>query len=137
KRIGLTVETVQIPRQRRTDLEYRANHPAFTIQRQPNNEEGMLRFHSREAPVAENNWVGDNKGRYMNADLDRLIDQYFVTIGRTERTQLAGRIVEHLTSQVVPLGLFYDAAPVVIGNRLSNVVPRQTGWNAHEWQAQQ
>lgn len=135
KRIGLTVETVQIPRQRRTDLEYRANHPGFTIQRQPNDEEGMLRFHSREAPVTENNFVGDNKGRYINRDLDALIDQYFVTIPRADRMQLASRIVEHLTSQVVPLGLFYDAAPVVVGNRVSNVIPRMVGWNAHEWQA--
>lgn len=135
KRIGLTVETIQIPRQRRTDLEYRANHPGLTIQRQPNDEEGMLRFHSREAPVAENNYVGDNKGRYQNPELDSLIDQYFLTIPRAQRAQLAGRIVEHLTSQVVPLGLFFDAAPVVIGNRLSNVIPRVVGWNVHEWQA--
>jgi peptide/nickel transport system substrate-binding protein len=136
KRIGLAVETIQIPRQRRSDLEYRATHPAFTIQRQPNDEEGMLRFHSREAPTAENNWVGDNKGRYQSAELDALIDQYFVTVPRGDRSRLAGRIVEHLTSQVVPLGLFYDAAPVVIGNRLSNVIPRMVGWNAHEWEAQ-
>lgn len=135
KRVGLAVDTVQIPRQRRADLEYRANHPGFTIQRQPNNEEGMLRFHSREAPVPENNYVGDNKGRYMNPEIDALIERYFLTIPRAERGQLAGRIVQHLTSQVVPLGLFYDAAPVVIGNRVSNVVPRMVGWNVHEWQA--
>ena len=71
----------------------------------------------------------------LNPEFDSLIDQYFVTIPRAERTQLAGRIVEHLTSQVIPLGLFYDAAPVVIGNRLTNVIPRMVGWNAHEWQA--
>ncbi len=135
KRIGLTVETIQIPRQRRSDLEYRANHPGLTIQRQPNNEEGMLRFHSREAPVLANNYVGDNKGRYQNPELDSLIDQYFLTIPRADRSQLAGRIVQHLTSQVAPIGLFYDAAPVVISNRLTNVSPRIIGWNVHEWEA--
>jgi len=135
KRLGLPVETTQIPRQRRSDLEYRANHPGFTIQRQPNNEEGMLRFHSREAPVLENNWVGDNKGRYINQEMDGLIDQYFVTIRSGERAQLAGRIVQHLTSQVVPLGLFYDANTVMIGSRLANVVARELAWNVQEWEA--
>ena len=111
------------------------DHPRLTIQRQPGGEEGMQRYHSREVALPENNWVGDNKGRYMNADLDALLDRYFVTIARGERGQLAGQIVQHMTSQAVPLGLFYDASAVVIGSRLSNVIPAPVGWNAHEWAA--
>ena len=38
-------------------------------------------------------------------------------------------------SQVVPIGLFYDAAPVVMGNRPGKLIPRMIGWNAPEWQA--
>ena len=133
KRLGLTVETTQIPNQRRNDLEYRATHPGFTIQRQPGGEEGMQRYHSREAPVPENNFVGDNKGRYMNPELDALLDRYFVTIARGERVQLGSQIVQHMTGQVTPLGLFYDANAVVIGKRLENIIAVQVGWNSHEW----
>lgn len=136
KRIGLTTETVQIPAQRRRDVEYRATHPGLTIQRQPNGEEGMQRFHSREAPVPENNFVGDNKGRYMNPELDALLDRYFVTIPRAERVQIAAQIIQHMTSQVVPLPLFYDANSVVIGKRLNHVTGSEVGWNAHEWTVQ-
>jgi peptide/nickel transport system substrate-binding protein len=136
KRIGLATETTQIPNQRRRDLEYRANHPAFTIQRQPNGEEGMLRYHSREAPVPENNYVGDNKGRYVNAEMDALLERYFVTIARAERVQLANQIIQHMTSQVVPLPLFYEANTVPIGSRLTGVIPGQVGWNSHEWGVQ-
>jgi peptide/nickel transport system substrate-binding protein len=136
KRIGLASETTQIPNQRRSDLEYRATHPAFTIQRQPNGEEGMQRYHSREAAVPENNWVGDNKGRYVNAELDALLDRYFVTIARVERVQLANQIIQHMTSQVIPLPLFYEANAVPTGSRLSGVIPGQVGWNSHEWAVQ-
>jgi peptide/nickel transport system substrate-binding protein len=136
KRIGLASETVQIPNQRRRDVEYRATFPAFTIQRQPNGEEGMLRYHSREAAVPENNWFGDNKARYVNPEMDSLLDRYFVTIARAERAQIGRQIVQHMTTQVVPLPLFYDANAVVLGKRLSNVIPAQVGWNAHEWTAQ-
>ncbi len=136
KRIGLASETIQIPNQRRRDVEYRANFPAFTIQRQPNGEEGMLRYHSREAPVPENNWVGDNKARYVNAEMDALLERYFVTIARADRSQIGRQIVQHMTAQVVPLPLFYDANAVVLGKRLANVIPTQVGWNAHEWMVQ-
>jgi ABC-type transport system substrate-binding protein len=135
KRLGLNVESVQIPNQRRNDLEYRANFPSFTIQRQPNGEEGMQRYHSREAPVAENNWVGDNKGRYVNPEMDAMLDRYFVTIVRGDRVRLAQQIVQHMTSQVVPLGLFYDANAIITSNRVENVTPVQVAWNAHEWVA--
>jgi peptide/nickel transport system substrate-binding protein len=136
KRIGLAAETTQIPNQRRSDLEYRATHPAFTIQRQPNGEEGVQRYHSREAPLPENNYVGDNKGRYVNPEMDSLLDRYFVTIARAERAQIANQIVNHMTSNVIPLPLFYDANAVVLGKRLHNVIPGQVGWNSHEWVVQ-
>ncbi len=136
KRIGLASETIQIPNQRRRDVEYRANFPAFTIQRQPNGEEGMLRYHSREAPVPENNYFGDNKARYVNPEMDALLERYFVTIARTDRAEIGRQIVRHMTSQVVPLPLFYDANAIVLGKRLNNVTPAQVGWNAHEWTVQ-
>ncbi len=42
-----------------------------------------------------------------------------------------------MTDQLVWMGLFHQAEPTMIGNRLQNVLPRYPSstqaWNAHEW----
>ena len=67
---------------------------------------------------------------------DAMLDRYFVTIARAERVQLANQIIQHMTSQVIPLPLFYEANTVPTGNRLNGVIPGQVGWNSHEWYVQ-
>jgi hypothetical protein len=48
-----------------------------------------------------------------------------------------GRAVNHMTDQLIWMGLYYGAEPTTIGKRIQNVYPRyQNGthtWNAHEW----
>ncbi|HZT07925.1 MAG TPA: hypothetical protein VFC51_12915 [Chloroflexota bacterium] len=70
----------------------------------------------------------------MNADLDVLIDRYYVTIPRAERMQIAAQIVRHLSDQVVPLLLFYDLTATAIGSRLRRVSWQGNElWSAYEW----
>jgi hypothetical protein len=75
--------------------------------------------------------------RYRSSELDALIDRFFVTVPRQERTQVLGQIVHHMTDQAIPVGLFYNVAPVMIGNRLQNVTAggpsSGPAWNANEW----
>ena len=75
--------------------------------------------------------------RYRNGELDALIDRFYATVPRPERIQVLGDIIHHMTDQVIPLGMFYNAAPTMIGNRLINVGPGGSAvtpaWNAHEW----
>jgi peptide/nickel transport system substrate-binding protein len=139
QRIGVDAEPFVSPTQRARDLEYRANFPGFELARQPNevDYDAITRLHGAQSPLPENNYVGRNRMRYRDPEFDRLIDQFITTIPRQERMQILGQIIHHMTEQVVPLGVFYNAQPAVVGNRVLNVVgtsPQGTwAWNAHEW----
>lgn len=75
--------------------------------------------------------------RYRSAELDALIDRFYATVSKAERNQALGQIIHHVTDQVIPIGIFYNTQPVMIGNRFQNVTTgganRGPGWNVHEW----
>jgi peptide/nickel transport system substrate-binding protein len=139
QRLGAQVETQVIAAARATDREEQATFPAFQVLRQPSGVERLIAYHSGEARLAERNFTGSNNGRYMNPELDPLIDRFRVTIPRAERMELARGIIRHITENLPVLPLFYDATPSLVHNRLKGITPltgsedgRQT-WNAHEW----
>jgi peptide/nickel transport system substrate-binding protein len=133
-RQGIGVEQLIIPRQRALDAEYRATFPGFSVIGHPIEVE---RFHSREARLAERNYQGANHARYMNAELDALIDSYFATVPKTERNRFLAQIVRHVSDQVVVLPLAWRADPTPIASRLVNVGakgPEATqAWNSYQW----
>jgi len=138
QKVGIATETVVIPTQRATDLEYRANFPAVELLRQPDDVRGMTRLHGTEARTADRGYTGTNNSRYVNAEFDALLDRYLTTIPRQERLQVIGQIVHHISDQLPAMGLFYDGQPALIANRLMNVGPgpgefATQAWNAHEW----
>jgi peptide/nickel transport system substrate-binding protein len=139
QRAGIAVDPVVVPRQRATDREYRANFPAFEEVRQPNDvtPSALTRMHGSEASLPENSYRGSNRMRYRNAELDGLIDRFYVTIPKGERTLVLGQIMHHMTDQVIPLGMFYNTQPTMIANRLQNVTPGGSGatpaWNSYAW----
>ncbi len=139
QRLGIQMDPVVVPRQRATDREYRANFPAFEEVRQPNalTPDALTRIHGAEASLPENNYRGSNRMRYQNAELDALIDRFYVTIPRQERNQALAGIIHHMTDQVVPLGIYYNVDPTMIANRILNVAPGAQGstpaWNSAEW----
>jgi peptide/nickel transport system substrate-binding protein len=138
QRTGVVVETVLIPRQRAADLEYRATFPAFEIVRQPNDVRGLRSIHSRNTALPENSFrVTGNRTRYINAELDGLIDAYFTTISKPERMQVMGQVVRHLSDQAVIMGILYNSSVTLVSNRIANVGAGGGGatqaWNSHEW----
>ena len=138
QQIGVAMDAVIIPRQRASDLEYRATYPAFEIVRQPNDIRGLRSLHSRYASLPENNFRGTgNRSRYFNAEFDGWLDRYFTTIPKAERNQYLGQIAHHISDQLIILGLLYNASPTLVSNRLVNVTAGREGatqaWNAHEW----
>jgi peptide/nickel transport system substrate-binding protein len=137
QRSGVAVEPLVIPRALAQDREYRATYPAFEEVRNPNNFDSLARVHGSQAPRPENNFTGNNRTRYMNPEFDSLIDRFHVTIPMAERVRLVGDIVNHMTDRVLVLGLFYDAEPIVMSKRLTNVtavpVSSKHTWNANEW----
>lgn len=135
QRIGVGAEPVITPRQLASNREYRATFPGFDLVRQPFEPERLL---SSEVPLPENRFVGKNRSRYMNPELDALIERYVTTVPRAERMQALGQLLHLTTDQVVALGIFYAPEPILISNRLINVhAARATEadetWNAHEW----
>jgi peptide/nickel transport system substrate-binding protein len=137
QRMGVGVETNIIPIQRQRDREYRANSPAFEMLQQGNDFPSLATHHSREIPLAQNDYTGRSKNRYRNAEFDALIERFYVTIPRTERTQVLSEIVHHVTDQLTMMGLYYLASPTLMRSGLRNADAggdRATqAWNAHEW----
>lgn len=136
-KVGIAAEPYITPTQRTSDLEFVTNYPAFQVTQRPNQLRSLSNLHSSQATTRENNWSGANISRYMNPEFDALIDSYYVTVSRPERTRIVGQIMHHLTSEVLILGFFYTVEPILVNNRVLNVAgryPRSThAWNAHEW----
>jgi ABC-type transport system substrate-binding protein len=137
--VGVGVEPLIVPEQLQGDRQYRAEFPAFEVNRGGAEVAALTQYHSRGVRLPENNYRGSGSGgsvsggtnypRYMSPELDALIDRYLATIPQTERTDLVGQIVQHITANVVQLGLYYDAEPAFVSNRLRN-------FNGYVWRPQ-
>ncbi len=139
QRVGVETETILVPSQRMQDREYRSNSPGFQLFQNPNDIPGLLNLHSSRVPLRENEYraIG-NHARYMNPELDAMIDRFYATVPRQDRIQVLGQIVQHVALQLPVMGLFYSSEPTLIGNRLLNVSARKVpdsiqSWNANEW----
>jgi peptide/nickel transport system substrate-binding protein len=133
-RQGIGVEQLVIPRQRAQDQQFRATFPGFAVQGHPIRIEA---FHGREARLAEKSYAGLNNARYMNPELDAVIDRYFTTIPKADRNRHLAQIVHHVSDQVVVIPLAWRADPTAIASRLVNVGVKgpeaSQAWNAHAW----
>jgi peptide/nickel transport system substrate-binding protein len=118
-----------------TDQEYRAKFPSYELLRGLDLSR-LEDFHSAQRKTAENRWRGQNGG-YANPEYDTLIERYLVTIPLAERVDLLGKILNHLSDQVVMTPLFWDIEVILLGNRIQNVTARHRqsshAWNAREW----
>jgi peptide/nickel transport system substrate-binding protein len=133
QQLGVGVEPNVFPPQRAPDREFRSTRPAFEVVRQPSGVDALIRYHGSETPLPENGYRGINRARYRNPGFDALIDRYVATIPRRERTEAVADIVNHMTGQVIVLGIYWALDPVLIGNRLVNINGQNPTWNAHEW----
>ncbi len=137
QRAGVGVDMDVVPPQRGQDLEYRANFPSFALQRQPANLRPLPNLHSIQARTAERGYTGNNNARYMNPEMDALIDRYLSAIPIAERTQVVGQMIHRMTDELIWIPLFFDTEPSLIANRLINVNGRgdesKHTWNAKDW----
>ena len=134
-RIGVDVETEVVPQARASDIRYRATYPSFEQAGVP---KGLanLTFYTKTPALPENNFIGGYHTRYKNAELEALIDRYYVTIPFAERVQLLGNIIRIATDQLIVAGLFYEPQPTPVSNRILNLTSigpsAANAWNAHE-----
>jgi peptide/nickel transport system substrate-binding protein len=143
QKLGLGVEPLVIPQQRTNDLEYRYTFPALYLRGHASSVRTLAtNYHGSQAPLPTNRWSGSNRGRYVNPELDGLLDQYLTTIPLVERTGVLRQALHHLTDQLPVLPLFYNTEFTLIGNRSRNVVATKVSsgaaktWNSHEWDVQ-
>jgi len=123
------------------DPEAQAAFPGFNVRLQAKDVGGLRALPSSRARLPENSFQVSgtpNISRYMNAELDGLVEAYFRTIPVPERISLLDGIIRHVAEQIPVMGLYYSFRPDAFANRLVNISPRIGGsrnpaWNAHEW----
>ncbi len=137
QKVGVTADPYVVPLQLVADLEHLATYKSFAVYQNPADTRALSGFHSTQAPVPANSYVGNNRPRYMDPEFDALLDRYFMTIPLGERNQVLGRIVGHISETLFLMGLFYGVDPTLLSNRVDNVWARIQGSgqarNAHEW----
>jgi peptide/nickel transport system substrate-binding protein len=93
-------------------------------------------FHGSQTPTAENRFQGNNRSRYVNADLDAMIDRFFMTLPPQERIDVMKQIIHHMSENVTVFTAYHNVRPALINNRVSGVQAR-TGlaqaWDSHVW----
>ncbi len=57
----------------------------------------------------------------MNSEFDALIEPYFSTVPMAPRLTVLGHIIDQMADQVTAIGLYYNASPGAVSNRVTNV----------------
>jgi len=134
---GINAQASVTPTQRASEPEYRATFPGYYMANQPNDLGigGIGRYHSSKTSLPENSFrVTGNHNRYMNPEFDALIDRYFSTVPKQERLLALGQILRVQTDQALVTGLFYNAGPILVSNRLQGVTAMNQAWNVTQWE---
>ena len=64
-------------------------------------------FHSKEIPSKANGYRGQNTPRWVNKDVDALLDKIDVTFESDERVKLVEKLLFHYTNEVPVIPLYY------------------------------
>jgi len=135
-KVGVATDAFVIPNQRAGDRAYRWTYPGFELVRTGGDIANIATLHSSQVPTPENDFRGSNRSRYINPEMDRLVDRYFGTIPTSERATILQDIVGLMTTNAVHMGLFYDVNPTAISDRLVYAAAKENqdaSWNIHEW----
>ncbi len=96
------------------------------------------RFHSSQIPSAENNWEGNNRPGWRNAENDRLMEQIIGELDEAKRIALFKRQQEVLAEELPSLPLYFRLTLTTMRKSLRNVKPTGLGtyylpWNSWQW----
>jgi peptide/nickel transport system substrate-binding protein len=136
QRVGVATDPVVISAQQASDTRDQATFRAFQLMRLGFGASRLADYHSSEAKLPARNYTGSNFSRYINADVDALIERYQLTVPWDERMRVAGQILHHITDQAVTMPLVYDTDVVVASSRLQNAATLMNLTSGHAWDAQ-
>lgn len=96
------------------------------------------RFHSSQIPSAANNWEGNNRPGWRNAEVDRIMEQLINELDANKRNALLKRQQEILAEDLPSLPLYFRLSLTTMRKTVRNVRPTGLGsyylpWNAWEW----
>jgi peptide/nickel transport system substrate-binding protein len=141
QKAGVGVSPVLVPPQQQGDRASAANFSGFTLTRNPSDARSLGGYLGVNSQLPENDYrsgsAGVNRARYMNPEFDGLIDRFLTTVDHDQRLDLLRAVVDHMSGQVIALGLFYDNEPTMIANRLHSAKARYRystqAWNVQDW----
>lgn len=96
------------------------------------------RFHSSQIPTQQNNWEGNNRAGWRNAENDRIWDQLITELDEGKRTALLKRHQELFAEEMPWLPLRFRLSLTTSNKKLANIRPTGLGtyylpWNSWEW----
>jgi peptide/nickel transport system substrate-binding protein len=135
KRLGVDVTTNNVPNQLIPDREYRSGFPAFELVAGgiTARSTAVSSWLGSASPLPETRFVGGNRSRYRNPELDSFITRYVTTVPVSERLAALGDVIHHQTENLTMMTLFYEGSVILLGAKRLKGVTSQRVWNAHLW----
>jgi peptide/nickel transport system substrate-binding protein len=135
---GFGMTDAILPIAQAQDNEVRATFPTMFSNNGPLGEAALLAQSSTRIPGPDNRWNGSNRGGWLNADYDRLLESFGGTLDRAQRAELAAQMVRLYTDDPGGISLFFRAHPWTFVSALKGMdkvaAPEALqAWNIHEW----
>ena len=138
RQAGFDVKEVPVPQAQSRLGEVRGSFPAFYTGAGGVGERSFVNFESARIPNPENRWVGLNRGGWVNAEYDRLLNAYSTTLERSERIRHVVQLARIFTEEVAAIPLYFNPGIVGYVAALSGPQPfspdADVTWNVHEWE---
>ncbi len=121
RRLGLDVTPFMVPPHQASDRQYVSEFPTFFLSACTSTYDRVVNcFHSSQARTAQTRFNGPNRSRYMNPELDALLERFITTVPLRERVQPLREAIRIETEEAVWMGLFRGAYNTLMSNRLQN-----------------
>jgi len=138
RQVGFDVREAVLPAAQALDGQARANFPGLFTSAGPPGDMVLPNFGSAGIPRPETRWNGANRGSWVNAEYDRLVDAYNVTLDRNDRIPQIARMVAIFSDELPSIALNFN--PWITAHVASLKGPMMTTpespatWNIHEWE---
>jgi peptide/nickel transport system substrate-binding protein len=136
--VGFDVQEAVLPAAQALDGQVRATFPGMFTSAAPPGENPLQTFGTAGTPRPENRWNGSNRGSWSNAEFDRLVDAYTVTLDRNERipqiAQMAAIFSDELPSIAINFNPYITAHIAALRGPQVIAPESSPTWNIHEWE---
>jgi peptide/nickel transport system substrate-binding protein len=138
RQAGFDMQEAVLPAAQAQDPQVRATYPGLFTHNTGLGEAAVVGQTSTGIPRPENRWTGNNRGGWINAEYDRLVDQLNATLDRNQRVQLLVQATRIFSEELPSISIFFATQPMahVAALRGPTVVAPSSvmGWNVHEWE---